>query len=362
MNEIVEVLDLIYEAAFVPEQWDKVLDVMAHGADAHGAALFNASSTAPRAIHSASLDDLSVKMLDEGWLNRNIRAARMMTLEHDGFVNEAEVFTQEEYDTLPIYTEVMKPLGYGFGTATLISPPSSERIVVAVEKKRAMGPFTAASISYLDQLRPHLARAAMMSSRLEFERINAAMEALQISGLPSATLRNEGRVMAANRLLEHMAPQITMGAYGRIRFHHTQANALLYRTLEQHRNLGSHASKSFPLPMHENLPPAIVHIIPVEGRARDIFSDATAFLIVTPIDRQRVPAAETIQGLFDLTPTEAKVARQLAAGSDVISVATHLSVSTETIRSHVKAILAKSGMSRQTDFIAAIASIRTIER
>lgn len=361
MNEIIEVVDLIYEAAFVPEQWDKVLDVMAHGADAHGTALFNSSSTATRALASTSLDDLSVKMRDEGWLNRNSRAAKLMTIQHDGFIDEAEYFSETDYNTLPIFTEVMKPLGYGFGTSTHIATPSNERIIFAVEKKKATGPVTVAAISYLDQLRPHLARAAMMSSRLEFERINAAMEALQISGLPSATLRNDGRVIAANRLLEQMAPQITTAAYGRIRFHHTQANALLSRTLEQHRILGSQASKSFPLPTHEGLPPAIAHIIPVEGRARDIFSDATAFLIVTPIDRQRVPAAETIQGLFDLTPTEAKVARQLAAGSDVISVATHLSVSTETIRSHVKAILAKSGMSRQADFMAAIASIRTIE-
>ncbi|MEP9374087.1 hypothetical protein ABLE85_18655, partial [Mesorhizobium sp. KR1-2] len=183
MNETFKVLDLIYEAAFVPEQWNKVLDAMAHGADAHGAALFNASSTSMHALSSASLDDLSAKMLGEGWLSRNIRAAKVLTLEYDGFVDEAEFFTQEDYDTLPIFTEVMKPLGYGFGTATAIFTPSSDPIVFAVEKKKVKGPMTAAAISYLDQLRPHLARAAMMSSRLEFEKVNAAMEALQISGV-----------------------------------------------------------------------------------------------------------------------------------------------------------------------------------
>lgn len=360
--EHIKVLDLIYEAAFVPEQWDKVLDVMAQSAEAHGTALFNASRTTTHAFASASLDDLGAKMLGEGWLNRNTRAEKLLTVVHNGFVDEKELFSQEDYDTLPIFTEVMKPLGYGFGTSTVISAPSGERIIFAVEKKKVTGPVTAAAICYLDQLRPHLARAAMMSSRLEFERINAAMEALQISGLPSATLRNDGSVIAANGLLEHMAPQISTAAHGHVRFHHAEANVLLSRTLEHQRFLGSRVSKSFPLPMHEDFPPAIVHIIPVEGRARDIFSNATAFLVVTPIDRRRVPALETIQGLFDLTPTEAKVARHLASGSDVGSAAAQLSVSRETIRSHVKAILSKSGMSRQADFVAAIASIRTIER
>ncbi len=362
MNEIVKVLDLIYEAAFVPERWERVLDVMAQRAEAHGTALFNEGSTSTRAIASASLDDLGQKMLGEGWLRRNARAAKLVDIQYEGFVDEAALFSENDYNTMPIFTEVMKPLGYGFGTSTLIATPTNERVVFAVEKKKATGPVTAAAISYLDQLRPHLARAAMMSSRLEFERINAAMEALQISGLPSAILRHDGRVIAANRLLEHMAPQIGTAAYGHIRFHHGAANTLLSGSLDQHRIEGSRASRSFPLPMVEDCPPAIVHIIAVEGHARDIFSDATVFLIVTPIDRQRVPAIETIQGLFDLTPAEAKVARQLVAGSDVISVASQLSVSTETIRSHVKAILSKSGMSRQADFIAAIASIRTIER
>jgi len=361
MNATVNVLDLIYEAAFVPEQWGKVLDVMAQGADAHGTALFNASSTAMRALASASLDDLSVKMLDEGWLNRNSRAAKLITIQYEGFVDEAELFSEKDYDTIPIFTEVMKPLGYGFGTSTMIATPTNERIIFAVEKKKATGPVTAAAISYLDQLRPHLARAAMMSSRLEFERINAAMEALQISGLPSATVRNDGRAIAANRLLENMAPQIATAAHGHIRFHHAQANALLSSILEQHRSIGSQASRSFPLPMLEDFPPAIVHLVPVRGSARDIFLGAAFFLIVTPVDRSRVPTAETIQGLFDLTPAEARVARSLAAGSDVTATAEQLAVGVETVRTHVKAILSKSGMPRQTDFVAAIASIRSIE-
>lgn len=362
MADTIKVLDLIYEAAFVPERWLEVLDVMARGADAHGTALFNATATATRALASTSLEDLAQKMIGEGWIARNTRAARLMTIEHDGFIDESEYFSEEDYETMPIFTEVMKPLGYGFGTSTRICTPSEDQIIFAVEKKKARGPVTPDAISYLNQLRPHLARAAMMSSRLAFERVNAAIEALQISGLPSAVLRSDGRVLAVNPLLERMAPQVTTAAQGRIRFQHAKANTLLAETLEQLRVLGSQASKSFPLPMYEDNPAAIVHFVPIEGMARDIFSNVAAFLIVTPIDRQRIPATETIQGLFDLTPGEAKVARRLVTGSTIDAVAAQLTISRETVRSHVKAILAKSGMSRQADFVAAIASIRTIER
>lgn len=360
MHDMTRTLDLIYEAAFVPETWQQVLDAMANAAGAHGTALFNSNATASRAIASASLSDLEQKMLNEGWITRNTRAARLLTIDHHGFVDEAQYFTEEDCNTQPIFTEVMRPLGYGFGTSTCITAPSGDRMIFAVEKKKATGPVTKAAISYLDRLRPHLARAAMMSSRLEYQKINAAIEALQISGLPCAILRGDGRIIGANRLLEDMAPQI-LTANGGVRFHHATANTFLSGVLEQHRLHGSVASRSFPLPQRDDQPPAVVHVVAVEGNARDIFTNAAIFLIVTPIDRHRVPSAETIQGLFDLTPAEAKVARVLATGHDVASVASQLSVSTETIRSHVKAILSKSGMGRQVDFVAAVASIRPID-
>lgn len=362
MNDILKTLDLIYEAAFVPERWREVLDVMANGAGGHGTALFNTGKTAARSLASDSLADLTQKMVNEGWLGRNSRAARLLTIEHEGFINEADYFTAEDYNSQPIFTQVMQPLGYGFGTSTFITAPSGDRMIFAVEKKAATGPVTTSAILYLDSLRPHLARAAMMSSRLEFERVRAATEALQIAGLPAAVLRADGVALAVNDLLERMSPRIVTAAFDRIRFQHAPANSFLARLLERSRVAHSGASGSLPLPRVEDHPAAVVHVVPVEGGARDIFTNAALFMIITPVDRQRLPSADIIRGLFDLTPAEAKVARELATGSDVAAVAEHLSVGRETVRSHVKAILSKTGMSRQADFIAAIASIRTIEQ
>ena len=361
MTGFSEVLDQIYEAAFLPDNWYPILDRLADLAGAHGTVLFNPGATRTHALASRAINDLHHKMQAEGWANRNTRAARLLTIEHEGFIDEARYFTEEEVNTQPIFTEVMKPLGYGFGTSTFIRVPTGDAIILAVEKKAATGPVTPEAISRLDALRPHLARAAMMSSRLEFERINAAVEALQMTGLPSAVLRYDGKVIAGNRLLEDFAPQVIIAAHDFVRFQYAPANKLMAEALEAARASDNSASRSFPLPRNEEAPPAVVHLVPVRGSARDIFLSAAFFLIVTPIDRSRVPTAETIQGLFDLTPAEARVARLLAAGNDVTLTAEQLSVGIETVRSHVKAILSKSGMPRQTDFVAAIASVRPIE-
>ena len=361
MTELSAVIDQIYEAAFLPDTWYPILEHMAAATGAQGSSLVSTMAPSTKWLASPALEDMKIKMIDEGWHRYNTRTEKLLSIEHHGFVNEADFFTEHDYNTIPIFTGMMQPLGYGFGTSTFIGTPSGEKIIVAVEKKKATGPVERSAITYLDQLRPHLARAAMMSSRLEFERINAAVEALQLANLPSAVLRHDGRVLAANRMFEDFAPQVTIVAHDHVRFSHAPANTLLAEALENARAAGRFTSRSFPLPRGEDAPPAVVHLVPVRGSARDIFLSAALFLIVTPVDRTRVPTAETIQGLFDLTPAEARVARALAAGRDVAGTAERLALSTETVRSHVKSILSKSGMPRQTDFVAAVASVRTIE-
>lgn len=354
------IIDTIYEAAFFPELWSNVLDHMASAVGAHGTALFNPNETAPKALSSKTLMDLSAKMLNEGWLQRNTRAHRLLSIQHQGFVDEAQYVSPEDYNAEPIFAEVLEPLGYGFGASTFITGPSGDKIIFAVEKKKATGPITPEAIRYLDGLRPHLARATLMSSRLAFERINAAMTALELSGLPAAAISPNGKILAANALMDSLQPQLIMAAHGQLRFRHGAASDILTNALQQYQSEGGLAARSFPIPQCDDCPPAIVHLVAIEGNARDIFSQTSMLLVVTPINRNIVPSAATIQGLFDLTASEAKVAHQLAAGGSAATVATDLSVSQETVRTHIKSILSKSGMPRQTDFVAAIASIRPI--
>ena len=53
----------------------------------------------------------------------------------------------------------------------------------------------------------------------------------------------------------------------------------------------------------------------------DIFTQATALLVVTPVDRAAVPTAEVLQGLFDLTPAEARVARGIGQAEAIDALA-----------------------------------------
>lgn len=355
-------IDQIYEAAFIPELWETVCEKLSAAVDSYSASLITmGSSQSFRWTCSANVREGMEHFSQSPLRFQNVRPQRHAALSPFSFMRDIDLMTEEELAVDPIYNEFLRPRGLGWTIGDMFQEPSGHMVVFDIIRETARGPFHMADVDRLNDLRPHLARAAMMSSRLEFERINAAVEALELTGLPAAAIGAGGRVLAANRLLQGFGPQIQIAARDRLHFGFAEANARFAALVEQQRSLPV-ASASFPLPQAEGHPPAVVHLVPVRGHARDLFVHAAFFLVVTPVDRSRVPTAETIQGLFDLTPAEARVARSLSIGNDVARTAAEFALSAETVRSHVKAILGKCGMSRQTDFVAAIASIRPLGR
>ena len=68
---------------------------------------------------------------------------------------------------------------------------------------------------------------------------------------------------------------------------------------------------------------------------------------MTPVSARELPSAGVIQGLFDLTAAETKVAQMIANGDTVEGIATNAKISQETVRSHLKSVFSKTGTSRQ---------------
>ena len=60
-------------------------------------------------------------------------------------------------------------------------------------------------------------------------------------------------------------------------------------------------------------------------------------------------AGGLLQGLFDLSPAEARVACGIAERQTIEAIADELGVSRETVRCQLKSVLAKTGTKRQLD-------------
>jgi DNA-binding CsgD family transcriptional regulator len=83
-------------------------------------------------------------------------------------------------------------------------------------------------------------------------------------------------------------------------------------------------------------------------------------MIAIPISIGASPDPLVLEGLFDLTTAEARVARAVSIGQSVNSIASENAVSLETVRSQLKMVLHKTGTHRQSELAALLGLAKEI--
>ena len=353
-------LNQIYEAPFAPELWPGILDDLARIADARGGELFLVNGTVLNWTTSDNMRGSMERAIAGNWLQRGERLPRLTRALHAGFVTEPDVYTEAERQADPIYRDFLIPAGLGWAAAMGVALPTGDLICLCLEREGKRGPVEPGIIRELDILRPHLARSALLSVRLQLERARTIAETLARIGLPALVLGHQGRVLAANPLIEALTTHLRWRALDRVSFKDQIANALLQQTirqLDQHARAGV---QSFALRGSGDEAALVAHVVPICGSARDIFTSCTAILVITPVALPNAPPAEIIRSLFDLSAAEARVARHLVAGSTVSEIAAADRVSSNTVRTQVRGVLEKTGCRRQAEMVALLGGLAVL--
>jgi DNA-binding CsgD family transcriptional regulator len=349
----VDVLDRIYEAAVIPDLWIGVLDRIAAIAGCDGGILLSVDNQQfVRALSSDSLAPMLNAFINNGWMRQNIRASRFASMNYSGFMVDYDLVTPDEAETDPLYVEVLRRYGGGMGTGTLIPVPSGDLIIFNIERSYKKGPVDRGVLPALDSLRPHLARSALLAVRLGLERARAMTDTLSKLALPGAVLGGSGRVLSANSLLESMDKQFIPRAGGYLAISHRPAQEMFEEAVRKSVRSGPEARPcSIPIPATDDLPPCVAHLLPVRRQARDIFTGASSLMVITSLTNPKAPPAHVLNGLFDLSPAEARIARSLVEGQSIKDIANASGLSRETIRTQLKSVLAKTGTRRQAELV-----------
>jgi DNA-binding CsgD family transcriptional regulator len=358
MSELIHsehLIDSIYEAGLIPSLWPALLGQLGTAIGGNGGFLFAVRDGYVSAVSSVEYDELVPVFMRDGWSERDPNLPRAIALNHSGFLIDADLLSDEEMATNEVYCDFYRKHGIGYRAGTIIPIPSGDSIAIVMPRHQDRGPVPREVVALLDGLRPHLARASFAANRLGFERARAQADALQALGLPGAVLRAPGRVFAANGLFEALMPSLFQDRAERVTVTDGTADALLADAVSALPRADGRIVKSIPVAATADRVPMILHVIPVRGSARDIFTQATVLLVVTPVDRAAVPTAEVLQGLFDLTAAEARVARGIGRAETIDALADATGVNRETVRSQLKAVLSKTGLSRQQELVSLLA-------
>src|SRR4051812_44629547 len=211
-----ELIDRIYECSFVPELWPQVLRDTSKISDSAGASLFVTNPEVTAWTASKNSRQITEQFIADGWYWRGQLMPRVHKPRHPGFLRDVDLCSQDELEAEPIYRDNWRKMGLGWGAATAFALPSGEALSIVLSRTVAQGPADAATIQRLDRLRPHLARTAVLATRLHLERAQAASQTLAALGLAALVLDESGRALAANSLIEGLGNLVHWRAGDRV--------------------------------------------------------------------------------------------------------------------------------------------------
>jgi len=356
-----DIIERVYEAAVVPELWPETLARLCTTTGAWGAGLLafdpwqNMRFTA-----TANYMDVFTAFAAASDRYDNQRPKRAIASGHVGFQHDLEIFTQQELDIDPVYRDFIYPYGIKWTAGTVIPVPTSDIMAFDFSRRETDGGFSREMMLRLDQYRPHMAKAALLAHRLGLRVARAATEAMETIGLPAAVLATGGRVLSANALFEGLTPRIIFLAFDRITLASPGAAQLLNEAIRSLDRVANSVVRSIALPATEEALAQVLHVVPIRRAAGDIFTHATALLVVTEVAAPSAPLRQVLTGLFDLTAAEVHVARAVATGASVEEIARSRGVSRETVRTQLKSVLAKTGTRRQTELALLLSGTRAL--
>lgn len=350
-----DILDVVYNAALMPEAWPQTMMVIAGRVGAAGGNLIRQSDAGVDFVPTDSVADSVREFLEQGWGQQNTRVSRMVArAAHPGFLTDSHLHSKEELVNLPMYRDFLTPRGEAAGAGTLVQGAMNDALIFALEAFPSHEASRAA-VPWLDTLRPDLARAMMLSAQIHREKLRASAQTLNALGLAAAFLDRKGKPLAMNHLFEGHLGVLLQDRQDRLRAVEGTSDRGLREALHQMRT----ATKGFSLPLRnadrEGL--TVLHLIPLRREARDIFFAATAIAVLADPQNRRLPQAGLIQALFDVSPAEARVARSIARGKSPNLIAVESNLSVETVRTYLKQVYYKTGTSRQSELAALLGGI-----
>nr|WP_183506962.1 helix-turn-helix transcriptional regulator [Methylobacterium brachythecii] len=348
----------IYEAAHIPELWPGLLDKLTAESDAWGGMLFTVSAGVTRWIASEATTPFFAQFLANGWMARNPLVERGVKRDHAGFLTDLDLFTPAELEAEPMYQD-MRRLGGGQHVGTAINVPNGDTLVINIERRSGQSPFSRGDAERLDPYRPHLARAAMLAARYTQQRFENTVSDLELLGLASAAIGAQGAIIACNRRFEAMMPSLFKDGRGRLSIEDPVAQKVVFDLIDKSNASARPESVSIPIRAAGSDARAVLHMVPITGHARDVFTRAAHLLVVTPIGIERKLDLALVQGLFDLTPAEARTAGSIAQGLSVPETASQLGIAVNTVRAQLRAVFDKSGVGSQSELAALLSGVKS---
>lgn len=271
----------------------------------------------------------------------------------------------------PFWQEYLIPHCGRYRSGTKIA--DDERLVVLFGVHHGEAPLQPRAFDWLERMRGHLVESMAVYRHLRAVRLEQAAAVQMLDGIayPVVLVDAMRGILYRNRAA---ASALQSGNYivdrwGLLGCVHPTDDAELTIAVQAldlpggkpiegraatRRFLRLHRAGGGPVGVYVSalIPPAVT----------DAFAHPPAALLVFHDTEEHDRLDPMVVGeMFRLTPAEARVAVRLARGQGVAEIAAETGRSVETVRTHIKSILLKTGVDRQSQLVRVLASMQPLQ-
>lgn len=239
-------------------------------------------------------------------------------------------------------------------------------IKFGVQRDRTTGPFSTEDAAFIERFVPHIQRAARLGHLLGMaEQQNEATEnALESLAVGVVLLDEQERIIHTNRNADEAlrTAQGIRQANGRLLATEPADVGRLRDVLANARARARAGEAAVPEALLLTAGPGDARLLlvacpvpPNRPLFRGPWPDIAIAIFLSDLTDAGLLNHEVLQSLYDLTPAEAKLACALSRGHKLTALADEWQVSRETLRTHLKRILEKTGTSRQAELVRLLA-------
>jgi len=360
VTEILSLVGLIYDAALDASRWRLFLDAYHRAVDSEHCLIITNSD---RGSKGSVLCSSSCRFRESVSTYKSCSGADWFQSAANGHLEGAIGFTNNFCFPEELGKKLGSELQSGFYhgmSGTFLRHKRVSSTIIAL-RSAEHGPFGPAEIAVLRPLMVHLRGAAMLQFELSSLRLKLDTFNIYLDRHPFPILLTDaaGAVTyanaAAHRILS-IGDGLSMIS-GHISITPAHSQAAFTKALSE-AAIGRDVSRRWiEVARPSNSSPYRLLLMPVprahHTRPESLHAEEPVVLILI-VDSESGPDLDpaVLRMLFSLTDAEARVAVKLAAGRSAEAVAREMAISVETVRTHIRHVLAKTSTGRQGEFIS----------
>jgi DNA-binding NarL/FixJ family response regulator len=357
-------VDALQSAAVGVQSWETALQSFADATGSRSAQLAGFDSNTALAFNIMTNVDPELSKAVAGTVSVNPRVKPVSEAPVLKVIAEADFMVPEEWRRNPFYQEIAVPWDCPFIAMTNLERQKNTFIVLAAVRSQREGHITTQQREYFAALAPHVRTAVRMHLALEGRGTAVLVGAMEALAIPVFVCDRSGCVKSLTQAAEDL---VTSG-----RGLQLKAGQLLASERADARALGNaidaavvgHVVAITPVMRtvvvrgrDHNASPLVLDVFPLPVQPYQ-FTFSPRVLVVARSPRgEKAKRTAILQATYALTSAEVQITEYLAEGDSAEFIAARRDVSVATVRTQIKAIMAKLGVSRQIELVVRLGKL-----